>query len=229
MPLEVATPTPVLAKEVYLRVRQKMTVEQCVYWLNNALRIITAAGNFPWDQTHDYTPTTGDMYVPIGNNIDFGKKISCFNENNLPIVRVRQDEYDFSGSNYLNTLSGSYYSSYRTGVTPGTGATFLQFFPPVIGPPPSVTIYYHMIPPVLTNTSSSSPRWVNTWMDTLLCDFAEMEIKRILGAPDAATLEERCVARLKDAVTNFSTERENTGPVSDVAAAVAEKTQTGRV
>lgn len=225
---EVPTPTPQLAKEVYLRVRQKMTVEQCTYFLNNALRVITAAGNFPWNTTNFTGAPIGDLYAPAVYNIDLGKKISCFNSNGLPIVRVRQDEYGFAGTNYVNTLSGKYYAAFRGGVTTGTGQTFLQFFPAAV-PNPVVSIYYHIIPPPLLNVSTSAPLWVNTWMDTLLCDFAEMEIKRILGAPDAAALEERCLARLKAAVDDFSVERENSGPVGDVQNAVIEKTQTGRV
>lgn len=225
---EVPTPTPQLAKEVYLRIRQKMTVEQCVYFLNNALQIITAAGNFPWDETNVYVTPVGDIYAPLTYNIDLGKKIACFNDNKLPIVRVRQDDYGFAGTNYVNTLAGKYYAAFRGGVTSGTAQTFIEFFPAAV-PNPKVYIYHHMIPPVLTNAAGSAPRWINTWMDTVLCDYAEAEIKRILGAPDAQTLEQRARERLASAMADFSVERENSGPLEDVQNAVVEKTQTGRV
>lgn len=222
-----ATLASVLAREVYQRVRQKMTIRQCMYYLNHAQAIITSAGNFPWDlATATANPVVGtDSDTITVAQLDTGKKVACFSANGLPIVRIRQDEFNIAAANFLNVSTTIYsaFSLYQTATDP-----VLHFYPP-IGAPPAVTYHYHRMPTTLTNAVASAPRWLNKDMDDLLCDFAEMEIKRILGAPDAATLEQRCIARLKEATTRFSIERENTGPQGDVLNAEAEKTQIGRV
>ncbi len=241
------TSTATLENEVYFRINQRLTTTQITPYLQRALTLITAAASYRWDIVNATpTPIAYTAYSDQINNLttlDLGKKIVLTHaptpggwQGSTPIVSVSQDEADETARGYLDILGTSgtgatspleYNAFYATVDT--NGVPMLELFPKLLVPV-QVILRYHQLPPVLNHALPLNPtvRWTTTWMDDLLVEFAEMEIKRILNMSGWEVLEKRCQAKLAEAKKIYSTERETTGPPDEVQAAVVERDQIGR-
>ena len=212
-----------LANDLFYRLDQRVTPTQCVPFLNHGLAKIDSVASWIWDQVSLVT-------VPIANivsipTLNLGKKISCFNVNLLPISRTEQSDMATSAAGYLN-VGATIYSTFRLGAN--ASVPFLEFFPGLLVNP-SVTIYYHQLPPTLNiNNPLTTVRWTSPEMDDVLLDIAELDARRLYKAATDPNLGKDVDERLMALAAAFSTERINTGPVSEVAGSKTENDGAGR-
>ena len=213
-----------LANDLFYRLDQRVTPTQCVPFLNHGLAKIDSVASWIWDQVS----LIGT--VPIGNvvslpTLNMGKKISCFNQNLLPISRTEQSDMATSAAGYLN-VGSTIYSTFRLGTN--VTVPFLEFFPGLLVNPP-VNIYYHQNAPFLTiNNPLTTVRWTSPEMDDVLLDIAELDARRLYKAPTEPGLGKDIEDRLQMLAAAFSTERINTGPPAEVAGSKAENDGAGR-
>lgn len=157
-------------------------------------------------------------------DFDAGKKVSLFNPNNLRIRRVTADKGPSSSANFIN-VSTTTYNAFL--IQAGNPPVFQLY--PILNPAQTVTMLYHAIAPVLVNGGSPTVPWPYQWMDDLLVDYAELDIKRVFNMrgniDDSAG--QRWQARLITATKIFSSERESTGPLEEQQTAEAEKVNLG--
>lgn len=212
-----------LAPLVSFRIGGKLTTAQIVPYLNAGLSLIEAAGSFAWDtvQTTISVPSNGKWQVP--NTVDIGREMTFTNPNKTPIVKAASGEALWMSSNYKNVGTGVYNQWYF--VTSSTLPAYVQFVPVAAL---NINAIYHNLAPVLTATTGPVTPWLEGWLDDLVVDYAEAEIKRILDWVGWQELHARFVARLQDVTRIFSSQRENTSPPLEVQQALGEKA-AGRV
>lgn len=211
----------VLAARVQFRVGGIVGLADIIEFLNEGLSLIEAAGSYVWDTKTVTLASSNPVNCPA--DLDLGKKIALFNPNGLPVRRATIDKA-YSSSAAFAGIGATIYNSFI--LIQGSPGQF-QFFPAIT--PIAVTCVYHATAPTLVNGGSPTVPWPYQWMDDLLVDYAEMDIKRIFslrGTQDeqAGT---RWQARLMSATKIFSSERENTGPIEEVQSAEVEKTNVG--
>lgn len=198
----------VLAAEVFFRVAGKLTLAQIGPYLNRALNLIEFGGQYVWDlKQTSVIPANFTGFIASPADLDLGKDIFCNNATqNSPVMRLTADKDWRPDDLTSSTLPTDEYSSFY--VLPGGLAApgQMRFMPPLtVGQ--SVIVLYHAIPSVLTEGAGTAVPWLDQWMDDLLCDLAEMEIKRIANWVGWPELEQRSLARLKEAIARFSSER----------------------
>jgi hypothetical protein len=192
-----------LAAEVGFRIAGKLTATQIGPYLNRALNLIEFGGQYVWDLTStSLTPSAaGLLAAPV--DLDAGKDIFVSNGSDLsPVSRITKDK-DWRPDATLSSTT-NYDSWYLDSTLAAPGQ--MKFWPQ-LNPASNVLIFYHKIPAVLDGTGGTNVPWTNQWMDDLICDLAEFEIKRIANWVGWPELEQRSLARLKEAIARFSSER----------------------
>lgn len=206
----------VLAAEVFFRIAGKLTLAQIGPYLNRALNLIEFGGQYVWDlKQTTVTPGNFTGFISAPADLDIGKDIFCNNgTTNQPIQRLTSDK-DWRPDDYAIFSTTEYSSFYLNAAVAAPGR--MAFFPPLaVGQ--AVTLLYHAIPAVLDHTAGTHVPWIDKWLDDLLCDLAEMEIKRIANWVGWPELEQRSLARLKEAIARFSSERMIASMVEQVQA-----------
>jgi hypothetical protein len=195
----------VLAAEVSFRIAGKLTAAQIGPYLNRALNLIQFGGQYVWDiKQVNVTPANFTGFVAAPVDMDLGKDVFCVNGSTLtPISRITPDK-DWRPDDFATFSTTEYNSYYINAAVAAPGR--MVFYPP-LNPGVSVVVYYHAIPIPLDGTNGTSVPWIDQWMDDLLIDLAEMEIKRISNWVGWPELEQRSLARLKEAIARFSSER----------------------
>lgn len=199
-----ATTGDILAAEVFWRIGGKLTTAQLGPYLNRALNLIEFGGQYEWDVVQtSFAPGAGTGIFPTPATLDIGKDVFCLNQSDgSPITRLTVDKAWKPDNTYSSTTT--YDSWYIDGSVAAPGQ---MNFRPLIAPPATVIVIYHKLPMVLDGTAGTLVPWTQKWMDDLLCDLAEMEIKRIANWVGWPELEQRSLARLKEAIARFSSER----------------------
>lgn len=206
----------VLAAEVFFRIAGKLSTTQIGPYLNRALNLIEFGGQYVWDvKQTTLIPGNFTGFIGAPADLDLGKDIFCTNATtNQPIMRITADK-DWRPDDFATFSTTEYSSYYLTSTLAPPGQ--MRFFPPLaVGQ--SVVVLYHALPTVLDETAGTAVPWLDKWMDDLLCDLAEMEIKRIASWAGWPELEQRSLARLKEAIARFGSERMVASMVEQVQA-----------
>jgi hypothetical protein len=195
----------ILAAEVLFRIAGKLTAVQIGPYLNRALNLIQFGGQYVWDVKQiTVNPGAFSGNVSAPTDLDLGKDIFCNNASTAtPISRITNDK-DWRPDDFA-TFSTTEYNSYY--IDSGASAPGRMRFYPPLTVSQSVVVIYHAIPAVLDGTAGTSVPWTTQWMDDLVVDLAEFEIKRISNWVGWPELEQRSLARLKEAIARFSSER----------------------
>jgi hypothetical protein len=209
-----------LAAVVSFRVGGKLSTAQILPYLQSGLALIEAAGSYSWDMFAGTQAIPANGNLPIPAAVDVGREIAFVNPNGLPIVKATAGQDQSYSMNFKNTGTGIY----NHWVIVGQNFSFR----PAQNPGLTVNYNWHILPPVLLVAGGPSTPWAETWLDDLVIDYAESEIKRVLNWAGWQELGQRFVARLMDVKSIFSTQRENTALPGEVQQTLQEKTQIGR-
>lgn len=220
-----------LATEVAFRIGQRLTIPQITPYLNRGISLIEGAGSYFWDLQQRTVTVTGNVPTLDLSTLsplpEIGKAISFSNANGLPILKSDSDTAARASLNYKN-VSATIFNTYVIQFGANSPGSIL-FSPPLAALPFQVFVTYHAgavvldaaLPLVVTP-------WAEVWLDDLVIDYAEAEIKRILNWAEWDVLEKRFQAKLAEMRRTFTTQRESTGPLQEQTEAVAEEQSVGR-
>jgi hypothetical protein len=211
-----------LAAQVSFRIGGKLTTAQIIPFLNSGLSLVEAAGSYSWDAVNTTGTANGSGQWPVPVTADIGREFAFTNVNGLMIAKAMSGEALWMSANYknvgLNVFNQWYFLA--SGTLPAT----IQFVPAAAL---SFNVIYHNLAVVLLAAAGPVTPWLETWLDDLVVDYAESEIKRVLDWTGWQELQGRFIAKLQEVTKIFSSQRENTGPAAEVQGALAEK-MTGR-
>jgi hypothetical protein len=220
-----------LAAEVAFRVGQRLTPTQITPYLNTGLSVISGSGSFFWDLKLTTATVAGNVgtldlstLTPVP---DIGKGLAFANPNGLPILMSDADTATRASLNYKN-VSSTIFNTWA--LVNGTNLPgVVQFLPLLAAGNVSIQVAYHGAPAPLdiTNPAIVTP-WTQDWLDDLVCDYAEFQIKRILNWAEWDALEKRFQAKMLDVIKTFSTQKASVGPTDERALSVADQTNVGR-
>jgi len=204
-----------ITDQVFFRLGGRVPTTLLIDYVNKALSTISGAASYVWDVKTALVviPTNTLELSTFDADIDIGSDISITNANGIPIQRV--DENDLLSSQAaqyvgINPLMfNNWYIAQSSVAAPGK----IVFTPTLLNT--TILITYNVLPPVLTYGGSPLLRWTQQWMDDLLIDGAEFEVKRIMNFEGWQALEQRFIAKLQDARVVFSSQRKDTGTLEE--------------
>src|SRR5216684_4779395 len=194
-----------LATTVSFRIGGKLTTAQIVPFLNSGLSLIEAAGSYSWDAVNATGTANGSGQWAVPATADIGREFSFTNTNGLLIAKAMSGEALWMSLNYKNVGMGVFNQWFF--LSSGTLPATIQFVPAAAL---SFNVIYHQLAVVLLAAGGPVTPWLETWLDDLVVDYAECEIKRVLDWTGWVELHQRFLGKLQEVVKIFSSQRENT-------------------
>ena|ERR1700682_641663 len=206
-----------LTDQLFFRLGGRVPVTLCIDYINRAMSIIDGASSYVWDLVTAQPTITGGVLDLLGFDpqIDIGSNIEITNLNGIPVTRVREETLlQSQPDQYVGINDEIFNNWYLANSTVPNSPGSIVFSPPLA--PLAVNLVYGLLPPLLIYGNTPVVRWTQQWMDDLVVDFAEAEVKRIMNFGGHVELEQRCLAKLQDAKTVFSAQRQDTGTVQEI-------------
>ena len=199
-----------------------------INFTNDVLGLIGASASWVWDLVTVPSWNVTSTFGPA-NQIDPGKEISVFEVNSgRPVNKLMQAGTFSDSSGYIGVGTNDVNGFVPYTDVLGTLTVSLAFYP--AGCTGTVSIQYHLCPPVLTYGATPTVRWVGIYgMDALLKDWATANTMKYLNLAGWDTMWADCLGRLGEFRRMYTTERENLGPEDEAAKVVQDKATVGRV
>lgn len=228
-----------LCAEVQRRLGGRYQPVDIIAYINRGVSLVTASCPSVFDRQATSLAPANSI---IQTNLDPTRKVTlCHALNGVTIPKLSEDEIAQYGNSILSPStfkgvgSGIFYNGWSFLVSFINVSPFIQLYPFVTGSPCNVSISYHLPTPILVYTGNSplttwsgSTGVANQWIDDLVIDYAEAEIKRILNYGGWQDLEARFQTKIQQLRMQSANTREDTGDIQENQTVEQSKTQLGR-